>query len=50
MGRKTGYTVFLEPEDIKFLEEISRKTGRSRSSLIREAVKFWISKQKPREE
>jgi predicted DNA-binding protein len=46
MGRKTGHTVFLDSEDVKFLEEKSRETGRSLSTLIREAVKNWIREER----
>jgi len=41
MGRKKGRTVFLDPEDIQFLEKKNQETGASISTLIREAVKFW---------
>jgi len=40
--RKMGLTVFLDPEDIQILKEKSGETGRSLSTLIREAVKKWI--------
>jgi hypothetical protein len=40
--RKRGLTVFLDPEDIQILKEKSGETGRSLSTLIREAVKKWI--------
>jgi hypothetical protein len=46
MGRRTGHTVFLDPEDVEFLREKSRETGRSFSTLIREAVKKWIREEK----
>jgi len=46
MGKKTGHTVFLDPEDLKFLRKKSGETGRSLSTLIREAVKKWIREEK----
>ena len=46
MARKRGVTVFLDPEDLKFLREKNNETGRSLSTLIREAVKSWIRKEK----
>jgi predicted DNA-binding protein len=46
MGKKTGHTVFLDPEDVEFLQEKSRKTGRSFSTMIREAVKKWIQEER----
>jgi predicted DNA-binding protein len=46
MGRKIGVTVFLDPEDLKFLREKNSETGRSLSTLIREAVKKWIREAK----
>ena len=46
MGRKRGVTVFLDPEDLKFLREKNSETGRSLSKLIREAVKSWIRKER----
>jgi predicted DNA-binding protein len=42
MGRKVSRTVFLDPEDLEFLEMKSAETGRSISTLIREAVKSYI--------
>jgi len=42
MGRKVSRTVFLDPEDLEFLESKSAETGRSISTLIREAVKSYI--------
>lgn len=46
MGKKIGRTVFLDPDDLKFLEEKSVETGHSLSTLIREAVKRWIREEK----
>ncbi len=46
MGRKRGVTVFPDPEDLKFLREKNSETGRSLSTLIREAVKNWIREEK----
>jgi hypothetical protein len=46
MGTKTGHTVFLDPEDLEFLRKKSGETGRSLSTLIREAVKKWIREEK----
>jgi hypothetical protein len=46
MGRKRGVTVFLDPEDLKFLREKNSETARSLSTLIREAVKSWIRKER----
>jgi hypothetical protein len=46
MGRRTGHTVFLDSEDVEFLRQKSRETGRSFSTLIREAVKKWIREEK----
>ncbi|MBA7629046.1 hypothetical protein ES703_36543 [subsurface metagenome] len=46
MTKKTGHTVFLDPEDVQFLEEKGRETGCSLSTLIRGAVKKWIREQK----
>jgi hypothetical protein len=46
MGRKRGVTVFLDPEDLKFLRKKNSETGRSLSTLIREAVKSWIRKER----
>lgn len=46
MAKKRGVTVFLDPEDIRFLKEKNSETGRSLSTLIREAVKSWIRKEK----
>ncbi len=46
MGKKVGRTVFLDPEDAEFLEEKSQETGHGISTLIREAVKNWIRKER----
>jgi hypothetical protein len=46
MGTKTGHSVFLDDEDLEFLKEKSVETGRSLSTLIREAVKKWIREEK----
>jgi len=46
VGRKIGVTVFLDPEDLQFLKEKNSETGRSLSTLIREAVKNWIRMEK----
>jgi len=43
--KKRGVTVQLSEDDIKALTEISRKTDRSISSLIREAVKKWLEEE-----
>jgi len=48
MGRRGAHTVFLDPEDLEFLKEKSAETGRSLSSLIREAVKKWIREERSR--
>ncbi|MBS7635741.1 hypothetical protein KEJ37_00105 [Candidatus Bathyarchaeota archaeon] len=46
MAKKRGVTVFLDPADIKFLKKKNSETGRSLSTLIREAVKSWIRMEK----
>jgi len=46
MGKKVGYTVFLDPDDLAFLKEKSVETGRSLSTLIRESVKKWIREER----
>jgi len=46
MGKKIGHTVFLDPQDLEFLKEKSVETGRSLSTLIREAVKEYIKREK----
>ena len=45
MTKKTGHTVFLDPEDVQFLTEKGRETGCSLSTMIRGAVKKWIREQ-----
>jgi hypothetical protein len=45
-AQKRGITVFLDPEDLKFLSEKNSEAGRSLSTLICEAVKSWIRKER----
>ncbi|MEM2352113.1 MAG: ribbon-helix-helix domain-containing protein [Thermoproteota archaeon] len=42
MTRKTTFTLVIDVELLEKLEEISRKTGESISSLIRKAVESWL--------
>ena len=46
VGKKIGHTVFLDPEDLEQLSNLSRKTGHSISALIREVVKEYIREKK----
>jgi len=46
MTKKSGHTVFLDPEDVQFLKKKMEETGCSLSTLIRGAVKKWIREQK----
>jgi predicted DNA-binding protein len=41
--RKINVTTMVHPDTLKKLAELSRKTGKSISSLIREAVEEWLS-------
>lgn len=43
---KKEISVSLDPEDIEALEDLSRETGRSVSTLIREAVKKMLKEAK----
>lgn len=40
--KKTQISVNLDLEDAERLEDLSRETGLSLSSLIRQAVKGWL--------
>lgn len=40
--RKVRVSVCIEPEDLERLEDLSRETGKSISSLIRAAVKMFL--------
>jgi len=42
MVRKTTFSLVIDVELLEKLEEISRKTGESISSLIRKAVESWL--------
>jgi len=44
--KKTPKTIFLDAEDIDFIQEFSLQTGLSFSSIIRQALKEWIRKEK----
>jgi len=43
---KRGVTVFLDPEDIKYIEDICRRTGQSKSAVIRMVVKDYIRRER----
>lgn len=40
--KKIRVTVLLSSEDVRSLEDMSKETDRSLSSLVREAVKEWL--------
>jgi len=44
LTRKKLASTLLDDEDLQKLEDLSRVTGHSISSLIREAVKEWLKK------
>jgi len=44
--KKTPKTIFLDAEDIDFIQEFSLQTGLSFSSIIRQALKEWIRREK----
>jgi len=43
---KRGVTVFLDPEDMKYIEDSCKRTGQSKSSLIRQIIKDYIRREK----
>jgi len=45
--RKINVTTMLNPEDFQRLTDLSRETGKSISSLIREAVQTWLNEKHP---
>lgn len=47
--KRMPYTVFLDAEDIAFLQERGAETGLSFSSMVRRAVKEWIRREKERQ-
>jgi predicted DNA-binding protein len=42
MVKKIPTMVYVDPEDMTKLEDMSRETGRSISTIIREAVKMYL--------
>jgi predicted DNA-binding protein len=51
MGRKVNVSAYIELEDLERLEDLSRETGESISSIICKAVKEFLEKKlKPVEE
>jgi hypothetical protein len=42
--RKVNITAYLEIEDVEKIEDLSRETGESISSIIRQAVKDFLEK------
>jgi len=44
LGKKKPVTVFLSEEDFQMLDSLRKEKDRSISSLIREAVKEWLKK------
>ncbi|MGB9779072.1 MAG: ribbon-helix-helix domain-containing protein [Candidatus Bathyarchaeales archaeon] len=42
MARKVKISVLIEQEDLQRLEDLSRETGKSISSLVRMAVKEFL--------
>ena len=42
MSRKVNITAYIELADLEKLEDLSRETGKSVSSLIREAIKKFL--------
>lgn len=51
MGRKVNVSAYIDLEDLERLEDLSRETGESISSIICKAVKEFLEKKmKPIEE
>jgi predicted DNA-binding protein len=51
LGRKVNVTAYIDLEDLERLEDLSRETGESISSIICKAVKEFLEKKlKPIEE
>ncbi len=46
MARKVKASALISQEDLERLEDLSRETGKSISSLVREAVKQFLNKQR----
>jgi len=44
--KKREIAVFLDQEDIDFIEDICRRTGQSRSAAIRMIIKDYIRREK----
>jgi predicted DNA-binding protein len=44
LGRKVNVTAYIELEDLERLEDLSRETGESISSIICTAVKEFLEK------
>ena len=46
-GRKVNVSAYIEQEDLERLEDLSRQTGESISSIICRAVNEFLEKLKP---
>jgi len=44
LARKVKVSVLIEQEDLERLEDLSRETGKSISSMVREAVKEFLER------
>ena len=44
MARKVKVSVLIEQEDLERLEDLSRETGKSISSMVRAAVKEFLER------
>ena len=47
MTHKVNVSAYIEPEDLERLEDLSRQTGESISSIICRAVNEFLEKLKP---
>ena len=44
MARKVNVSAYIEPKDLERLEDLSRETGKSISSLVCTAVRKFLEK------